>query len=684
MELLAAAIIIWLLPLAAFTIQIFIGKRLPRQGDWVVVGSMFVNLGLALWIFYTVLTAYDPNFRVEYHFDWIQLGSQNFPLGFALDNVTAVMLVVVTLVSSLVFLYSTGYMHGDPRYSRYFAYLSLFAFSMLGLVLFDNLLGIYMSWELVGLCSYLLIGFWFEKDSAANAGKKAFITNRVGDFGMFVGMLIVFFSVGSFSFEGIQNAVASGSFGGMTLTVAGILIFMGAVGKSAQFPLHVWLPDAMEGPTPVSALIHAATMVAAGVYLVVRIFFMLTPDSMIVIAYIGGFTAIFAATIAIVQNDIKRVLAYSTVSQLGYMILALGTGSYAAGLFHLMTHAFFKALLFLGSGSVIHAMEHALHGAKLEGNPNDISIMGGLRRKMPITFWTFLAGTVALSGVPFTSGFLSKDAILAGSLSFAVQHPSHFLLPVFGFLAAGMTAFYMFRLVFKTFFGEFALPKAWDHVHESSRSMTIPLVVLSFLCVFVFYSYSPVSPDGGWFYHLVQPPEQEAVMAMESSSGQAQASMEAHGSGHDSSHAYALALSLVFAALGIVVAYRTYFTKQISAEAWGAMYPRLYNGMLNKWYIDEIYNATFVKGVLLWSNICKWFDITIIDGIVNGSARIIVLVSWFYGKFDTIVIDGLVNAVALITQLFGLIVRQFQTGRIQQYIVGLLIGMMIIIMFRIM
>ncbi len=673
-DILIIAVTIWLLPLAAFAIQIFFGKRLPRQGDWVVVGAMFIDLALALWIFYTVLSAYDPGFRVAYQFDWLLLGNQNFPLGFALDNVTAVMLVVVTLVSSLVFLYSTGYMNGDPRYSRYFAYLSLFAFSMLGLVLFDNLLGIYMCWELVGLCSYLLIGFWFEKDSAADAGKKAFITNRVGDFGMFVGMLGVFVVTGTFSIEGIREAVESGSFGGTALTATGILIFMGAVGKSAQFPLHVWLPDAMEGPTPVSALIHAATMVAAGVYLVVRIFFMLTAESMIVIAYVGGFTAIFAATIAIVQNDIKRVLAYSTVSQLGFMILALGTGSYAAGLFHLMTHAFFKALLFLGSGSVIHAMDHALHGAKLEGNPNDITNMGGLRHKMPVTFWTFLAGTVALSGVPFTSGFLSKDAILAGTLSFASNNPQHFLLPVFGLIAAGLTAFYMFRLVFKTFFGEFAHAKAWDHVHESKIAMTLPLVILALLCVFVLYSFNPVSPDEGWFYHLVQPPGQAALGSAVMHAGP--------GEADDPSHSYALILSVLLAALGIITAYRTYLTKRISADTWASMYPRLYTGMLNKWYIDEIYSATVIKGVLLWSSFCRWFDTTIIDGIVNGTARVTVLVSWFHGRFDVYVIDGIVNAIAWVIQIFGFLIRQFQTGRIQQYLVGLLIGLIVIIIFR--
>jgi len=687
MTLLYMAIAIWLLPLFAFTIQIFFGNRLPRKGDWLVVGTMFLDLVLALIIFANILIRNDPGYRVTLHFDWIVLGTQNFPLGFALDNVTAIMLVVITLVSALVFLYSVGYMKGDPRYSRYFAYLSLFAFSMLGLILFDNLLGIYMCWELVGLCSYMLIGFWFEKDSASNAGKKAFITNRIGDFGMFAGMLIVFFVTGTFSLESIEASVVSGSFDGTLLTAAGILLFAGAVGKSAQFPLHVWLPDAMEGPTPVSALIHAATMVVAGVYLVVRIFFMLTPDSMLVIAYIGGFTALFAATIALVQNDIKRVLAYSTISQIGYMMLALGTGAYAAGFFHLMTHAFFKALLFLGSGSVIHAMEHAFYADKIDADPQNMNNMGGLRLKMPVTFWTFIIATVAISGVPFTSGFLSKDAILAGTLSFAGAHPQHFLLPFFGFFAAGLTAFYMFRLVFKTFFGEFSISKAWKHVHESALSMTIPLAVLSVLCFFVFYSFSPVSPDEGWFYHLIEKPEQAAVeraaLAMLTIGDNSTMLTTGEEEGeHDSSHSYALVMSLFVAFTGIIVAYKTYYSGKISAVEWGNMYPKLYDYMFNKWYIDEFYSATFIRFTLGLSVFCRWFDTNIVDGVVNGTSRVTVAVSWFSGKFDTIVVDGLVNGIANVTQFFGWFTRQAQTGKIQQYLVGLLIALVLIIIFR--
>ncbi|MFC1556110.1 NADH-quinone oxidoreductase subunit L [candidate division KSB1 bacterium] len=694
--LLTTAIIIWLLPLLAFTIQIFFGKKLPRQGDWVVVGAMFICLILALGIFANVMMEYDPDFRIVKQFDWIELGEQNIPMGFLLDNVTAVMLVVVTLVSFLVFLFSIEYMHGDPRYSRFFAYLSLFAFSMLGLILFESMLGMFMCWELVGLCSYLLIGFWFEKDSAAEAGKKAFITNRVGDFGMLLGLLMTFATIGSVSLGDMQHAVEIGQFHGITLTLAGIFFFMGAMGKSAQFPLHIWLPDAMEGPTPVSALIHAATMVAAGVYMLVRIFFLLTPDSMLVIAYIGGFTALFSATVAIAQNDIKRVLAYSTVSQLGYMVLAIGTGSYTAALFHLMTHAFFKAQLFLGSGSVIHAMHHALHEIHdHDSDPQDMRNMGGLRKKMPITFWSFIISTVAISGVPFTSGFLSKDAILAGSLSFAAQNPQHFLLPFFGFAAAGLTAFYMFRLVFKTFFGEFQVPKAWDFVHENKWTITAPLAILATLSFFLFYSPNPTSPSEGWFYHQVQKPYQAAVEGVraedshdiatesyEEQSGEHAESADEHG-GHDPTHTYALMMSLLIAFGGIIVSTKTYYFKSVSAEKWGDMYPKIYRGMLNKWYIDEFIDATFIKFTFFIAWLCRLFDTYVVDGIVNGVGKITIVIGWFIGLFDLRIIDGLVNGIANVTQVFGWFARQLQTGRIQNYLVGALLAMILIIIFRV-
>ena len=388
-------ILIPILPLAAFAVQAFFGRRLPRGGDWVPLAAIGLALILSLRLFAQSISAYDPHWQLPLDpWVWLDLNVTRISVGLLVDNITVIMLVVVTLVSGLVHLYSVGYMHGDPRYSRFFGFLAIFSFSMLGLVLVDNFLLLYVFWELVGLSSYLLIGFWYEKPSAASACKKAFLVNRVGDLGFFVGIMIVFWHLGVFDYDSVYEGVAEGKLGGWWLTAAGLCLFCGAIGKSAQFPLHVWLPDAMEGPTPVSALIHAATMVAAGVYMVTRMFPILTPDALVVIAYIGAITAILGATIAVAQYDIKRVLAYSTISQLGYMIMGLGVGAYVAGFFHLMTHAAFKACLFLGSGSVIHAMHHVYHHS--DKDPQDMRNMGGLKAKMPMTFLTFLLATVAL------------------------------------------------------------------------------------------------------------------------------------------------------------------------------------------------------------------------------------------------------------------------------------------------
>ena len=379
------SLLILFLPLAAFVIQIFFGKRLPREGDWVSVGAISITLILSIAMFIAMLLDHDPNFKQEASFTWLDMGSFSIELGFLVDNITVIMLLIVALISTCSHVFSIKYMAGDIRYSRYFAYLGLFTFSMNGIVLANNLISMYMFWELVGVSSYLLIGHWFEKDSAADAAKKAFLTNRVGDIGFFIGIMLIYTGIGSFTFSHIFDGVANNMLSGTILTMAGIGLFMGAMGKSSQFPLHIWLPDAMEGPTPVSALMHAATMVAAGVYMSVRLFPLFTPDALLVIAYIGGFTAIFAASIAMTQDDIKKVLAYSTVSQLGYMILAVGTGVYTIAFFHLLTHAMFKANLFYGSGSVIHAMHHALHESMIMKRiPRIWEIWGDSRRRCPL------------------------------------------------------------------------------------------------------------------------------------------------------------------------------------------------------------------------------------------------------------------------------------------------------------
>ncbi|MFZ5432340.1 MAG: NADH-quinone oxidoreductase subunit L [Calditrichota bacterium] len=691
---LGLSLYILLAPLAAFIIVIFFGKRLPRGGDWVSLFAIWSGLAASLYLLFAkVLTAYSPSFSESYTFDWLVWGDFRLSIGVALDNMSVVMLVVVTLVSAVVHLFSVGYMKGDPRYGRFFSYLSFFSFSMLGLVLADNLIGIYAFWELVGLSSYLLIGFWYEKDSASNAAKKAFITNRIGDAGMLIGILLVLSTLGTVNLHEITAGVAAGKLSGGLLTAAGICLFMGAVGKSAQFPLHVWLPDAMEGPTPVSALIHAATMVAAGVYLVARLFVILSFDASLVIAYVGGFTALFAATIAVAQNDIKRVLAYSTLSQLGYMVMALGSGAYLAGFFHLVTHAMFKACLFLGSGSVIHAMHGALHHVHSHADAQDLRNMGGLRKKLPLTFWTFLISTVALSGVPLTSGFLSKDAILGGTLAFAMEHPAHWLLPFFGFAAAALTAFYMFRLVYLAFSGTFRMgAEAESHLHESPSVMTVPLIILATLCFFGFYSlpaFNPTTPEGGWFAHLFPTPER-AYAAVSMTHGQVEHTTEvvsAHGHDatahiHHTSHMIAMIISLLVAGLGILIATMGYYWNRISPAYWQNRLGFLYRGMYRKWWFDEIYDVTVVWGTIGLTKLLAWFDLNVIDGLVNGSAWLMRGWSAVSGWFDLHVVDGFVNLTAWFVGIWGKFVRLFQGGQLQRYVLYslLALGMVVILM----
>jgi NADH-quinone oxidoreductase subunit L len=648
-------------------------------------------------------------------------------MGFYLDSVTVIMLIVVTLVSSLVHIFSMGYMHGDPRYPRFFAYLSLFSFSMLFLVVSDNLLGIYIGWELVGLCSYLLIGFWFEKNSAADACKKAFLTTRVGDVGMFIGMMMLFTKFKTLSLYGeggIFALVASLNTGDMVwLSIAGVLIFCGAIGKSAQMPLHTWLPDAMEGPTPVSALIHAATMVAAGVYLTARMFPILTETSSLVIAYVGGITALVAATIAIVRFDIKRVLAYSTISQLGYMMLAIGVGSYVAGLFHLTTHAFFKALLFLGSGSVIHAF-HAMHHAHDDAHEHehgeehilgaeippdqDMRNMGGLRHKMPITFITMLIATLSISGVPFIfSGFWSKDAILGGVLGRAMEWNSihHYILFGMALFAAGITAFYMFRLIFMTFFGEPRNQEMHDMAHESPKSMTVPLLILAVLSLPIVnilwfneayvkpppqpHLHAPqhayISPDsntGGKGYTVSLFGVSEAVAAEEEGGhGTDGAHADGHHGHHGPAHTIAMVLSICVAGLGIFLSWLFYHRRTLSAESVATTCRPLYNLFWHKYYFDEFYDGVLVALTVWKARLFAQFDGSVVDGIVNGVGFVTRdLLAAFTGAFDNRVVDGIVNRVAQVTWAVGGRIRRIQTGAIQTYLFVVLAGIVLIIL----
>jgi len=702
------AYIIPFLPLLSFFINIAVGKRLPRKGDWLCLGTIAVALAMSIGIFYEVFRAYDPNFRYHIAFPWITVGNRALlNTGILIDNVTAVMLLVVTIVSTLVHLFSIGYMHGDPRYSRFFAYLSIFSFSMLGLVLAESFLFIYIFWELVGLSSYLLIGFWFEKKSASDAGKKAFIVNRVGDFGFLIGILIIYATCGVLGYDQVFLAIGEGKLSGTLLTLAGIGVFCGAIGKSAQFPLHVWLPDAMEGPTPVSALIHAATMVAAGVYLVGRVYPMFTPDAFLFIACFGLITLFLTASIALAQNDIKKVLAYSTCSQLGYMIMGLGVGGYTAGLAHLTTHAAFKACLFLGSGSVIHAV-----------HSQDIQEMGGLRKKMPITFVTFLIATLAISGVPGFSGFYSKDMILAAALEFGMKsaNPLHMIFFIGALFTAGLTAFYMFRLVILTFFGAPKDHHKYDHAHESPASMWVPLVVLAGLSFSFWYS--------GWFGTLVQKPKSVANLAgisapakaatMEHAAVMAPAPQEeavsapagaphaedpaaSHGTsapaghgtdaGHDAhiahtAHTYAMYSSVAVGTLGIFLAFLVYSFGWINPDRVANAVKPLYKFLQNKWYFDELYEATIINGSKALSRGLAWFDMHVVDGLVNLTAQIGVFVSFLVGKFDDYVVDGAVNGLASATTGSGSLLGRLQTGKLYHYVFVLAGGALIIFLIK--
>ncbi len=664
-------VIVLIIPLVSFLILIFFGKRLPRRGDWLANIFLFSALGFSILILIAYLMRGEP---VSVTFDWISLGEgqPKITAGFVIDSLSAIMLVVVNIISALVHLYSVKYMEGDPKYGKYFAYLGLFTFSMLGIVLTSSLLLMYVFWELVGLSSYLLIGFWYERKAPQEAAKKAFIVNRIGDVGFLTGIMIIFLFIGDFSFNGIFNGVAQGKLAGGWLTAAGILIFCGAVGKSAQFPLHVWLPDAMEGPTPVSALIHAATMVAAGVYLVARVFVMLSADALTVIAYIGAITAFISATIAITQNDIKRVLAYSTVSQLGYMIMALGVGAYSYAVFHLVTHAFFKACLFLGSGSVIVGMHHI----------QDINQMGGLKKKMPITYWTFLIATLSISGIPFTSGFLSKDSILSATLAFAqINGGINYIIPIIAFLVAGLTAFYMFRLVIKTFHGEPKLKENYDHCKESPAQMTIPLIVLSILSIFIFFSFNPISADSGWILKVLKAPESINVGMQ----GKIYHILPLEEFSEYLHHAHypAMGLSIILAVIGILIAFLFFYWKKVDTEKLKVKYKFFYKLSFNKWYFDELYHLTAVSLTMGLSALANLIDKYIIDGLVNGAAYLVKNISALGGWFDKYIVDGLVNLVAVIIQFFGLVFRKFQTGKIQTYIAFLIFGIIILyIIFR--
>jgi NADH-quinone oxidoreductase subunit L len=668
---------IWLIPLfplAGAALMLFIGRRLPNAGVNVVcVGSVLLSMCFAFGAIWQLIFRPTAERVVSYNlFDWVPAGVMHtnagrvmdfhVPWGVLMDPLTAVMLLVVTGVGFLIHVYSTGYMAHEGGYYRFFGYLNLFMFSMLTLVLANNLLLLFVGWEGVGLCSYLLIGFYFLKKSASDAGMKAFIVNRIGDAGFLLGLFLMLGTLGTIQFTEIGPAIAAGHFamGDATLTAIALLLFVGATGKSAQLPLYVWLPDAMEGPTPVSALIHAATMVTAGVYMIARTnaVFSMAPKALAVVAVVGGVTSLFAATMGLVQNDIKRVLAYSTVSQLGYMFLACGVGAFTAGVFHLMTHAFFKALLFLGSGSVIHALS----------GEQDMRKMGALWGKIPTTAKTFVVASIAIAGMPPLAAFFSKDAILAATF----EHNR--TLWVIGFITAGMTAFYMFRLVNMTFFGTSRVDHEVEHhIHESPGSMTAPLMILAALSIVGGWVGWPESLGGSdRFAKFLEP-----VMAKHAEEA-ADAAGAAHAASSGSMEYLLMLLSVAIGAAGIWLAYRWYIQRPEVPEKIAAASPFLYRLLYNKYYVDQIYDAMFVNRVKDLALTLGSFDVGVINGIgVDGSGWLARVTSRISMVWDSWIVDGLVNLAARIVWVLSFPVRMLQTGRVSRYAVFMLLGVLI-------
>lgn len=695
-----------LLPFFAFVINAFIVKKFTKLAVGISVAAIFTSFLFALRIFLDFMNVYSVGYHIHKVFNWFDLstGSHLFKvnMGIYIDNMSAIMLLMVTGAATLIHVFSTWYMHDDPRFGRFFVYLSLFSSAMLGLVLSENLLSVFIFWELMGFCSYSLIGFYFEKEGAGNASMKAFMTTRVGDVFFLLGIIAIWSVVGSVSFVDIYNAIAAGKFSGVyalgipLATFAGFSVFMGTVGKSAQVPLQVWLPDAMWGPTPCSALIHAATMVAAGVYLSLRMYPLMEVGHLTtLIAYIGGITAFGAATIALVQTDIKAVLAFSTISQLGYMVIGIGVGSYNASFMHLITHAVFKACLFLSAGSVIHSI-----------HSQEMPQMGGLRHKLPYTFLAMLLCCFAIAGVPFFSGFVSKDRILGDALLLALSNPVYIPVALLGFGGAFLTAFYMFRMLFLTFFGKPRDHHIYDHAHHEHLgwNSNVPLLILAFFTLGLFYSGSltgqgEVNLFGSryeWFSTLVHKPDSKSLhhfaeykadefgkVDIRNKEELLKAHYDSkHGMSEEEAHHVHLIhrvgalLSIIIAFSGIFLAYSMYVKKSLDPAWWTnkfAGYTRLLKG---KYFFDEFYIGKVIqKGLLPVNNFLSWFDMGIydkyaIDGWEAVNRWTFTVSRWFD---DKIVDSGMVDGTGASVRLMNVVMRTIQSGKIQLYFVVLIV-----------
>ncbi|WP_448697648.1 NADH-quinone oxidoreductase subunit L [Mucilaginibacter sp. AW1-3] len=637
-------------PFAAFLLNFLLVPKQSKLSGWISGIAIFKSLVLAAIVFGRVWNA--PELHVQHL--WFIIGNTQIEIGIWLNNLSVLMLLLVSAIALPVHIYSVAYMKGDERYTRYFTYLSFFCFAMLALVVMDNLLLLYAFWELVGFASYLLIGFWFTREKAVQANKKAFIMNRIGDVALLTGIMLVYTHYHTFNivtlFGGKLTATAAAT-NSIWVTVAGLCFLMGAIAKSAQFPLHTWLPDAMEGPTSVSALIHAATMVAAGIFLLGRVYPMFNTEVLTVIAVIGCFTAFMAATIALTQNDLKRILAYSTISQLGYMMMAMGIGAYSSGLFHLATHAFFKCLLFLAAGVIIHEMQHLKHKHRLHIDTQDINNMGGLRKVMPVTFITCVVASLALIGFPLTSGFLSKDGILIQGFAWAQgKGGAYTIIPVTAVLTSLLTAFYIARLIFKVFFGEHILktiePDAEPQAHESSWLLFLPMILLALCSLFPIFSLNPFNYQDSWLF-------------------------KGFGIGTGSEAGELIPVTVTLLSIGVIfVAYAMYVKQSLQ---WLKLKGFLFSLSYNQWYVDSFYNGVVVKAVVGLSSAIRWFDTYVIDGIVKLVAGTGVVLSRVSAWFDQYIIDGFLHLLTYVVKQTGNFIRGFQTGRVQGYLFTMLI-----------
>ncbi|WP_317193613.1 NADH-quinone oxidoreductase subunit L [Adhaeribacter terrigena] len=672
-----------LVPFVSFLILFFFGRKLPSQGDWLATLTGGISFILSFVIFTQIWTGTPQHFR----WTWFSLGETtktlDFSAGILLDNLAAVMLVLVTFISLLIQVFSIAYMHGDKHYSRYFAYLGLFTAAMISIILADNLLLLFMGWELVGFASYLLIGFWFEKKAAAKASLKAFLINRLGDVGLLLGLFGLYALFQTFDLTELNNSFSAQNPTISTyLTLIGLGLFCGCIGKSAQFPLQVWLPDAMQGPTPVSALIHAATMVAAGVYLLARCYAFFTPDALLIIAIIGTLTALSGGLAALFQHDIKRILAYSTISQLGFMVMGMGTGNPEASLFHLITHAFFKAALFLIAGIVIHAMHQGLNALPYheEVDRQDIRNMGGLRRILPITFIAYLLAFGGIVGLPFFSGFLSKDAILSGAWAWAESKNNrlYFLIPDIGFISVLLTAFYMTRQLLFVFFGKFRLnldPKTLRHSirNEASVLMLIPVVLLALLSLASFFAVNPFNAASGWLYGGNQLMPQLPNMLL-----------RAIAENHEI-HVYTAFLSTTLALAGIAFAWFKYRNLELKIGRVASAYSAeplnpIARFTFRQFYLNELYRFAFIKPALKLGKTVAFFDKKVIDGLLHFFGMIAVVGAKIIGWFDRIFIDGFVNLLAWFSGSLGKMGRNLQGGELQSYYLYALLGLMLVVL----